>query len=182
MTTTNPATPEASTTPDERIGFADYVARQRPALLRAARAIAGDADSAEDLLQCALARVLPHWSDIREPRAANAYTRRAMHNQHVSWCRQSWRSQERSVAVVPDVNPSYDSHPDADPALWQLVAALPSAQRSAVALRYYEGLSVEEVSQALGCSPGTVKSNASRGLASLRRLIADSDYEHDLAV
>lgn len=181
MTTTS-ATPDATATHAERIGFADYVARQRPALLRAARAIAGDADLAEDLLQCALVRVLPHWSDIREPAAANAYTRRAMHNQHVSWCRQGWRNHERSVAVVPDVNPSYDRRPGGDPVLWQLVAALPSAQRSAVALRYYEGLSVNEAAQALGCSPGTVKSNASRGLASLRRLIADGDLEHDLAV
>lgn len=180
MTATS-AAPTATTPPDDRLGFGDYVARQRPALLRAARAIAGDANSAEDLLQCALVRVLPHWSDIREPSAANAYTRRAMHNQHVSWCRQGWRSQERSVAVVPDINPSYDSHPGTDPALWQLVAALPAAQRSAVTLRYYEGFSVEEVSQALGCSPGTVKSNTSRGLASLRRSIADSNDQHDLA-
>ncbi len=179
--TTTAATPEAAIAPDERLGFADYVARQRPALLRAARAISADANSAEDLLQCALLRVLPHWSDIREPSAANAYTRRAMHNQHVSWHRQSWRSQERSVAVVPDVNPSYDSRPGTDPALWQLVAALPPAQRSAVALRYYEGLSVDEASRALGCSASTLKSNTSRGLASLRRSIADSDYEPDLA-
>ena len=82
---------------------------------------------------------------------------------------------------MPDLKPSWDSHPGTDTALWPLVAALPPAQRSAVALRYYEGLSVNEVSQALGCSPGTVKSNTSRGLSSLRRSISESGFESDLA-
>ena len=147
---------------------------------RPARSL-GDANSAEDLLQCALVRVLPHWSAIREPSAADAYIRRAMRNQHASWYRQKWRSQERSFADVPDLEPSWDRYPGTDAALWPLVAALPPAQRSAVALRYYEGLSVAEASRALGCSPGTVKSNTSRGLASLRRSITESDVQHDLA-
>ena len=179
--TTTPATPASSISPDQRLEFADYIALRRPALLRVASAIAGDANSAEDLLQCALVRVLPHWSAIRAPSAADAYIRCAMRNQHASWYRQKWRSQERSFADVPDLKPSWDRHPGTDTAVWPLVAALPPAQRSAVALRYYEGLSVAEASRALGCSPGTVKSNTSRGLASLRRSIADSDFQHDLA-
>jgi RNA polymerase sigma factor (sigma-70 family) len=119
-------------------------------------------------------RVLPHWSAIREPWAADAYIRRTMRNQQATWYRQKWRSQEHSFAEVPDLMESWDSHPGNDTTLWPLVVALPPAQRSTVALRYYEGLSVKEVSQALGCSPGTVKSNASRGLASLRRSLAAS--------
>jgi RNA polymerase sigma-70 factor (sigma-E family) len=170
----------ASTSTEERLGFAEYVAQRRPALLRAARAICGDASSAEDLLQAALARVLPHWSAIREPGAADAYTRRTMRNQHISWCRQGSHRRERSFAEVPDLDPSWDRYPGTDAALWTLVAALPPAQRAAVALRYYEGLSVSEVSKALGCSPATVKSNASRGVASLRRSIVDSGRDIDL--
>jgi RNA polymerase sigma factor (sigma-70 family) len=66
--------------------------------------------------------------------------------------------------VVPD------AAPHADEGLWSLVLALPAQQRAAVALRFYEGLSVAETAAALGCSTGTVKSNTSRGLAALRRL------------
>ena len=51
------------------------------------------------------------------------------------------------------------------------MAALPAAQRSAVVLRFYEGLSVAEAAAVLGCSTGTVKSNTSRGLAALRRAL-----------
>ena len=158
--TTTLATTAVSTSLYVRLEFADYVARQRPALLRAARAIAGDAHSAEDLLQCALVRVLPHWSAIREPSAADAYIRRAMRNQHASWYRQKWRSQEHAFADVPDLKPSWDRHPGTDTALWPLVAALPPAQRSAVALRYYEGLSV------------------ARGLPSPRLLTGHRQVEH----
>ena len=181
MTTTlGTTTPSASS--DERLEFADYVVQRRPALLRAARAIAREPHSAEDLLQSALERVLPHWSTIREPGAADAYTRRAMRNQHASWCRQNWRGREYSFAEVPDLEPSWDRYPGTGAALWTLVTALPPAQRSAVVLRYYEGLSVNEVSRTLGCSPATVKSNASRGLASLRRWITEGGSEIDLAV
>ena len=153
--------------------FAAYVAERRPALLRWARAVAGDPHTAEDLLQAALVRVLPHWGDLREPAAADAYVRRTILRQHNSWQRQPWRRDERPTEVVPEPDASHDLPDSPDPyvgaELWRLVSVLPAQQRAAVALRFYEGLSVAETAAVLGCSPGTVKSNTSRGLAALRR-------------
>ena len=65
-----------------------------------------------------------------------------------------------------------DPVPLADPTdrLWDLVLELPPQQSAAVALRYYEQLSVAETAAVLGCSTGTVTSNTSRGIAALRRL------------
>jgi RNA polymerase sigma-70 factor (sigma-E family) len=152
-------------------GFASYVAERRPALLRWARTVAGDPHTAEDLLQASLVRVLPRWGELREEAAADAYVRRTITRQYVSWQRQPWRRDERPTdalpepAVVPDA-----AGPYADGGLWSLVRALPPQQRAAVVLRFYEGLSVAETAVALGCSLGTVKSNTSRGLAALRRL------------
>jgi RNA polymerase sigma-70 factor (sigma-E family) len=156
---------------DTSSDFAEYVAEKRPALLRAARAICGDPDLAEDLLQASLARVLPRWTSLREPGAADAYVRRAMLNQFRSWCRQPWRSRERATDDVPEPHPRWAKAPEPEELdVWPMVAALPRQQRSAVVLRFYEGLSVAETSAVLRCSSGTVKSNTSRGLASLRRL------------
>ena len=45
-------------------------------------------------------------------------------------------------------------------------------QRKTVVLRYWLSLSVAETAQDLGISVGTVKSHASRGLASLQRVLA----------
>lgn len=157
--------------------FAAYVAARRPALLRAACAIAGDPHSAEDLLQTALINVAPRWETIRDPRAIDAYVRRAMRNQHASWFRQPWRRRERATADLPE--PQTRWHPCTtragdENALWPLVEALPPRQRSAVVLRYYEGLSEAEASRVLRCSLGTIKSNTSRGLSTLRRLATEA--------
>lgn len=157
--------------------FATYVADRRPALLRAACAIAGDPHSAEDLLQTALINVAPHWDTIRDPRAVDAYVRRAMRNQHASWVRQPWRRRERATADLPEPQTRWNpctTRPGDDNVLWPLVEALPPRQRSAVVLRYYEGLSEIEASRVLRCSLGTVKSNTSRGLSTLRRLATEA--------
>lgn len=162
---------EVSVVPD----LASYVAARRPALLRWARAVAGDPHSAEDLLQDSLVRVLPRWDGLREGAAADAYVRRTITHQYVSWQRQPWRRDEIASAAVadaaPDTDPADPPGATVDPGrLWDLVVALPPRQRAAVALRYYEQLSVAETAAVLGCSTGTVKSNTSRGLAALRRL------------
>lgn len=157
------------------VDFEAYVAERRPALLRWARAVAGDPHTAEDLLQDSLLRVLPRWESIREGAAADAYVRRTITRQYVS--RQRRPSRREVVSAWLPEPPT--STPDlADPReaqqVWGLVLALPARQRAAVALRFYEQLSVAETAEVLGCSTGTVKSNTSRGLAALRRLAADT--------
>ena len=153
--------------------FASYVAARRPALLRWARVVAGDPHSAEDLLQDSLVRVLPRWEGLREGAAADAYVRRTITRQYVSWQRQPWRRDEVASATVPETAPATGPGATVEAGrLWDLVLTLPPQQRAAVALRYYEQLSVAETAAVLGCSTGTVKSNTSRGLAALRRLAA----------
>ncbi|MDT0185582.1 SigE family RNA polymerase sigma factor [Microbacterium sp. ARD31] len=155
---------------DDGSSFASYVAARRPALLRWARMVAGDPHTAEDLLQASLVRVLPHWEAIRDLAAADAYVRRTITRQHVSWQRQPWRRDERPTDTLPERIGPDTAVPEVEDELWGLVLDLPAQQRAAVALRFYEGLSVAETAVVLGCSPGTVKSNTSRGLAALRRL------------
>ena len=52
---------------------------------------------------------------------------------------------------------------------------VPPRQRAVLVLRYWEDLSVAETARLLECSPGTVKSQAARGLQTLRGVIADPD-------
>lgn len=89
------------------------------------------------------------------------------------------RNHVRDRARRPQPVELHDVHPVADPepidaALWQArLAALSSAQRRAVVLRHVVGLSYPELSEALGRPEGTVKTDVSRGLARLRRLIEE---------
>ncbi|WP_372476778.1 sigma factor-like helix-turn-helix DNA-binding protein [Pseudonocardia terrae] len=52
--------------------------------------------------------------------------------------------------------------------------AVPARQRAVLVLRYLEGLDVGATAAALGCSEGTVKSQAARGLAALRTILGDA--------
>ena len=64
-------------------------------------------------------------------------------------------------------------------AVWAAVQALPVRQRAVIVLRYYEDLSEEQIAEVLGCSRGTVKSQASAALANLRRCTGtDSNGDH----
>lgn len=153
------------------LDFASYVAARRPALLRWAWSVSGDPHTAEDLLQTSLVRVLARWEDLRDMAAADAYVRRTITRQHISWHRQPWRRKEVSTDSLPERTTARATGVDAD-GLWSLVLALPDQQRATIALRYYEQLSIAETAAVLGCSTGSVKSNTSRGLAALRRLAA----------
>ena len=168
------------------LDFAEYVAAKRPSLLRAARAISGNVDTAEDLLQTALINVYARWAGIRDRTAADAYVRRAMINQHNSWLRQKWRRQEHAAADVPEPSDRWSSPAGdpsrADPDLWALIKALPPRQRSAVVLRYYEDLTEAETAAVLRCALGTVKWTTSRGLANLRQSASTAEYTGPVAV
>jgi len=160
---------------DHAVDFSDWVAARQHVLLRTAYVLTGNPHDARDLLQTALAKAYLSWGRLREPRAAEAYVRRIMVNEHISWWRRAWRTRENPTADLPEPRGGR-----ADPAaqsaerdeLWTLVQTLPTRQRAAVVLRYYEDLSEAETAQLLGCSVGTVKSQTSRAVARLRARLA----------
>jgi len=154
--------------------FCEYAAVRQQPLLRTAYLLTGDLHSAEDLVQIALAKAYLSWAKLREPHAADAYVRRIMVNEHTSWWRRKWRHNEHSTEAVPERGldePGVTQFAERDE-LWALVRTLPPRQRAAVVLRYYEDLSEGETAQVLGCSVGTVKSQTSRAVATLRQRLA----------
>lgn len=102
----------------------------------------------------------------------HAYTRRAL--ARAAQNRWRWRRRHPETELAGHDSPSPD--PSEDLArrdhLLAALTSLPAGQRAVVVLRHYEGLSELETAAVLGCSPGTVKSQASRGLARLRSLLA----------
>lgn len=152
----------------EQQGFPEFVAARSPALLRVAWMLTGDAYLAEDLLQTALGRTWPHWSGIRAG-GADAYVRQVMVRTQGGLWRRLWRN-EHPTADLPDTSahPSVFAAADDRSVLTAALRALPVRQRQTVVLRYYEDLSEREVAELMNCSTGTVKSQASKGLAKLR--------------
>lgn len=148
--------------------FAAYMGARQPALLRTAYLLTGDLAGAEDLLQTALAKLYLAWDRVREREALDGYVRRIMVNEHTSLWRRAWKRRERPTDEVPETSvvDAYDDGTRGE--LWAFVQTLPPRQRAVVVLRYYEDLSEAEIARTLGVSVGTVKSQASRALASLR--------------
>jgi RNA polymerase sigma-70 factor (sigma-E family) len=148
--------------------FEAWMSARQPALLRTADLLTGDTHSAEDLVQTTLAKLYLAWDRIRDREHVDAYARRALINEH----RSTWRRPFKRLEVLAEHLPEkgvHDTSYDGDrEALWRFVNTLPRRQRAVIVLRYYEELTEAETAQALGVSVGTVKSQASRALDSLR--------------
>ncbi|WP_425570993.1 SigE family RNA polymerase sigma factor [Rugosimonospora acidiphila] len=141
-------------------------------LLRTAYLLTGTWPNAEDLVQIALMKAMRNWSRIDDPMA---YLRRALANQRATiWSRM--RRQPLPVGKLPDHPDSRDlaeSVAQRDELL-RALAGLPPRMRAVLVLRYWEDLSEADTAGILGCSIGSVKSQASRGLAQLRSVLAGS--------
>ena len=159
-------------TADGRVAaLEEFLARRGGPLLRAAALLGGGPEAGEDLLQAALERMLRHWHRVEgDP---EGYLRRTIYHLAADGWRRQRRWRERlpllqgpDHGIVPDASAQVDQRDE----LFRLLLQLPPGQRAAIVLRYWEDLSEVQAAQVLGCSRGTVKSAASRGLARLREL------------
>lgn len=152
-------------------GLDTLVAERGNALLATAVLLTGSRAAGEDLLQAALERLMRRWVHVRG-QDKEGYLRRTMYHLAVD----SWRARRRRPEVLVDSVPA--GHADGTDgvnlrqALVQALATLPSRQRAVLVLRYWEQFSEAEAAAVLGCSIGSVKSTASRGLARLREVVA----------
>ena len=145
-----------------RVDFDDFVSARSSALLRTAYLLARDHALAEDLLQTALTKAWFAWSRIET--APEAYVRKVLVNTYATWWRRKWNG-EHATEELPETTVS---QPESSHDLWQAMARLPRRQRAVIVLRYFEDLTEAETADLLGCSVGTVKSQASKALAKLR--------------
>jgi RNA polymerase sigma-70 factor (sigma-E family) len=129
-------------------------------MVRLAYALVGSREIAEELVQDAFARVYERWRRIDQPAA---YLRTAV----VNACKNEHRRRRTRTRLAPDP----DGAPAAPPASVDFLddlRVLTPRQRTAVVLRYHEGLGEAEIAAAMGVRPGTVKSTLHRALELLR--------------
>lgn len=148
--------------------FSAYMTARQPSLLRTAYLLTGDRHQAEDLVQTSLAKLYLAWDRVHDRESVDAYVRRILVNENNSTWRRAWKRREVATDRVPDVAARDEYDEGRSAALWDVVQTLPRKARAVVVLRYYEELTEAETADALGISVGTVKSQASRALATLR--------------
>jgi RNA polymerase sigma-70 factor (sigma-E family) len=161
--------------------FRDFMHGRWPAMVRLAYALTGDQGHAEDVAQTAFARAYASWPKVRRTGNPDAYVRRIVINENLNRFRKH-RVAERLTGTLPDsvagalsgslaaagavdATRQYDDRS----ALMAALQRLGPRQRAVIVLRYWMDLTEAEIAAALGCSVGTVKSQAARALATLRQ-------------
>jgi RNA polymerase sigma-70 factor (sigma-E family) len=145
--------------------FMEFVRARSLSLRRTAYLLCGDWSSGDDLVQEALAKVYVAWPRIAATEAALSYTRTTMLRTYLNEKRK-WR-REVNLADVPE-HPTDDQDTALTVTLSALLRELPTKQRAVLVLRFYQDLSVPQIADELGIPEGTVKSQLSRGLATMR--------------
>jgi RNA polymerase sigma-70 factor (sigma-E family) len=158
---------------DDAAAFHEFFERHYADLARLAHLLTGEADAADDLAADALVAVWRHWERVRAAEHPAAYARGVVANLARSRIRSAVRERRR-VALFWSQRGERAEEPDM-PAVLDLREALqrlPFRKRACVVLRHAFDLSEKDTAAALGISVGTVKSQTSRGVAELERLLA----------
>ena len=165
----------------EGVTFEQFAVARLPSLLRYAVVLTGDRDLAQDVVQEVLARAQVRWRRINVADSPEAYVRRMVLNEYLSW-RRSWAARNvhavgERLVDIDDARGGVRDHAhdvvEADE-LWNRLATLGRKQRAVLVLRYYEDLDDTAIGEVLRCAPSTVRVHASRGLARLRAGLAPS--------
>jgi RNA polymerase sigma-70 factor (sigma-E family) len=160
--------------PRAQDGIADLFHARHLELVRLATLLVGDRATAEDVVQDVFVKACGHWQRLTENGLAVSYFRTAV----VNACRSVHR--RRGIALRfgrgADAALWSEPEPSAESAVLltedrrrvlRALGRLPSRQREALVLRYYQRLTEAEIAEAMGISRGTVKSTLSRGLDAL---------------
>jgi RNA polymerase sigma factor (sigma-70 family) len=151
-------------------GFDDRFEELAGLAYRIAYRLTGSRPDSEDIAQEALARASVRWRRIGP--YAEAWVTRVATNLALGLLRKGSR---RHTGVAEEDRPHDQTVTDRQ-VLVAALGSLPRRQRDTVALRYLGDLSEAQVAAALGCSVGSVKQHASRGLAALRKALEDDHF------
>lgn len=158
---------------DRDAAFEAYFAARSDAMRGTAYLLCGDWHRAEDLVQQTFTKIYLAWRRIQRHEAMDSYTRQTLIRTFLSERRRGWFRHESVESEATDrAAPAADFAADRLVLLEALVK-VPPRQRAVLVLRYWEDQSVEQTAALLDCSTGNVKSQASRGLATLRGLLEE---------
>lgn len=133
--------------------------------------------TADDLVSITIGKLYRHWPRVRSMDHVDAYVRGMLTNAWLDERRRPWRREKVTDELPERTDPALPQAALADrEVLLDLLAQLPARRRAVVVLRFYCDLSVEQTAEVLGISTGTVKSQAARGLESLRTVAMNGEH------
>ena len=150
--------------------YVSYVTVRLPVLQRAAFLLCGgDLHRANDVVQATITRLYQHWKRVSRSDNVDAYVHRMLVHAVVDERRHSWSRVQLGGRAVEATAEDPQAGVDERDSLVAALRRLPPRQRAVLVMRFLLDRPIEEVAEALDCSVGTVKSQTSKALATLRR-------------
>ncbi|MER7924301.1 MULTISPECIES: SigE family RNA polymerase sigma factor [unclassified Streptomyces] len=157
---------------DASAEFHEFFERHYAELARLAHLLTGETDAADDLAADALVALWQRWDRLRQADHPLAYARGVVANLARARIRSAMRERRR-ITLFWSRSPEKVEGPDTAAVLdvRAALARLPFSKRACVVLRHAFDLSEKDTAAALGISVGTVKSQTSKGMAELERML-----------
>jgi len=169
----------------DTFAFEEILDRYQGPMLRTACSIVKDRDIAEDVVQNALIQAWQHLPSLREMGALRSWLMRIVVNQCISFKRRATRSTlflqqafaeqetERASQLANDAEGVMEGNWD----LERAIEALPAKQQTVIALHYYQGMTLSEMSRTLQTSENTLKKRIQAALSNLRRVLRKAEMD-----
>lgn len=150
--------------------FEPWYQSERPMVLAACVALAGDLDAAREATDEAFTRALERWPRVAKMASPGGWTQTVALNQ----LRRDFRRRHGERSHLSD-RPRACSEPEGlpDAELWSIVRSLPPRQQTAVVLRYVHDLSNADIADLMGISRGAVGSTLDAARTKLRHLLSE---------
>lgn len=152
--------------------YAWFFRAQYPTVLRTCRLIVRDRDHAEELAQDAFVQLYRHWAKVSRYESPEAWVRRVAIRMSVRFTRREWMRPRLERRAVTSRDPDT---PDVD--LRRALESLPTNQRAAVALFYFEDRPVTDIAHILGCAESTARVHLHRGRTRLAELLGEELHD-----
>jgi RNA polymerase sigma-70 factor (sigma-E family) len=152
--------------------YVAYVTGRIPALRRLAFQLSGNEHEADDLVQEAVTKLYVRWPRMSGVDNVDAYVHTMLVRTFLDERRRGWW-RVRLFGAPPDTPAPPEQAVEDRTVLRAALAKVPPRQQAVLVLRFLSDLPVSEVAQILGCSEGTVKSQTSHGLTTLRELLGE---------
>jgi RNA polymerase sigma-70 factor (ECF subfamily) len=172
----------------DKDAFDDIFERYSGPMLRTAYGIVKDRDIAEDAVQNAFIQAWQHLPSLRETGVLRSWLMRIVVNQCISFKRRLSRSSmflhqayaEQATQLASLIADDTKGRQERNWDLAQAIEDLPVKQQVVIALHYYQGMTLPEMSQRLQISENTLKKRIQAALGNLRGVLRDTKFDETI--
>lgn len=145
--------------------FDDFYVSELGKQVRRAHLLLGSNAAANDVVHDSFVEIYRRWGDIEEP---GPYLQRTVTNRCRTVHRRRSSFKRNAHRLIAENRASVDS---IDESLEDVLATLPFNHRAAIVLRFYFGLTTDQIADELDCAPGSVGPWIDRGLTKMRKAL-----------